>query len=671
VLLSTDGQNWTNHSAPKLGSVVYGNGRFVAPELTPNRRLYYSSDGTAWTSIDLPETGLQLTSLYFVGDRFLALSRSGRIATSTDGVTWSMSSAGTQPLLCVAFGNGRFVIVGSSGSVFTSVDGVTWQPRSAATNADLRSVTFTIGKFDAITADGVLLSSVDGSTWNREEVVTSDNWLTLRFGQTLSAAGNRFLGGAPTSNGYAYNSTDMTHWSPGLTGLARVISVNGVLVGINVTTSVAVSGSSVTVNATGGGQVYRALVEPETPVITTPPNPQSVVAGQSLRLSVTAAGPGPLSYQWLKNGLSLPGQTAATLTLDSVQPADAGSYVVIVTNARGSVGSTPVTVAVASPIAPVITTHPTNLAVNAGATATFMVAATGTGPLSYIWRRNGAPIAGATLATYTLLNVQPADSGDYSVVVSNSVGNITSPAAHLSVTPAGIAAGHTLATGGYIAGATITIANTITYMGDAPGLDWQVLLPDGWSIASSVGDADSVKPAAGSTSLLEWHWTTLPPSPVNFGYTLNIPPAAGGTFSIAALVTRHLLGASQDFLALPDPLQIPPLRHSADTDGNNRISLLELTRVIELYNTRHATTRTGGYRIEPSGEDGFATDATRVAGSAGILAVYHSADTNRDGFLNLLELTRVIELYNTRSGTSRTGQYHVQNGSEDGFGPGP
>jgi hypothetical protein len=49
----------------------------------------------------------------------------------------------------------------------------------------------------------------------------------------------------------------------------------------------------------------------------------------------------------------------------------------------------------------------------------------------------------------------------------------------------------------------------------------------------------------------------------------------------------------------------------------------------------------------------------------------HSADTNRDSKISLLELTRVIELYNYRSGSSRTGQYKLQSGTEDGFAPGP
>jgi hypothetical protein len=53
------------------------------------------------------------------------------------------------------------------------------------------------------------------------------------------------------------------------------------------------------------------------------------------------------------------------------------------------------------------------------------------------------------------------------------------------------------------------------------------------------------------------------------------------------------------------------------------------------------------------------------------LANHHSADTNRDGRFSLLELTRVIELFNTRAGTARTGAYRVLAGSEDGFAPGP
>ena len=63
---------------------------------------------------------------------------------------------------------------------------------------------------------------------------------------------------------------------------------------------------------------------------------------------------------------------------------------------------------------------------NAGANATFVVAATGSAPLSFQWRRNGAALAGATNATLALLNVTPADAGSYTADVTNSAGAITS-----------------------------------------------------------------------------------------------------------------------------------------------------------------------------------------------------------------------------------------------------
>ena len=112
--------------------------------------------------------------------------------------------------------------------------------------------------------------------------------------------------------------------------------------------------------------------------------------------------------------------------------------------------------------------------------------------------------------------------------------------------------------------------------------------------------------------------------------------------------------------------------HSSDLDLNFRVSLIELTRVIELYNARNGTTRTGCYAVATTTtEDGFVADPARSTSAVVALARYHSADSNRDGKISLTELTRVIELYNYRSGTTRTGQYKIQPGTEDGFAPGP
>lgn len=85
-------------------------------------------------------------------------------------------------------------------------------------------------------------------------------------------------------------------------------------------------------------------------------------------------------------------------------------------------------------VAPVITTHPSNLTVTEPAAATFSVAASGSAPLTYQWRRNGAPIAGATAVSYTRASTTTADNGAlFDVVVTNSRGSAVSTAALLRV----------------------------------------------------------------------------------------------------------------------------------------------------------------------------------------------------------------------------------------------
>lgn len=88
------------------------------------------------------------------------------------------------------------------------------------------------------------------------------------------------------------------------------------------------------------------------------------------------------------------------------------------------------------PVMPSITTQPTDQNATVGQTATFSVAATGTAPLSYQWRLNGANIStAATSASYTTPATALADDGDtFDVVVSNSAGNVTSSTATLHVT---------------------------------------------------------------------------------------------------------------------------------------------------------------------------------------------------------------------------------------------
>ncbi len=75
------------------------------------------------------------------------------------------------------------------------------------------------------------------------------------------------------------------------------------------------------------------------PILAMPPAGLIAAAGSTVTLSVTAGGTAPLSYQWLRNGVALPGATNATLTLDNARPPQSGQYTVTVTNAAGSATS--------------------------------------------------------------------------------------------------------------------------------------------------------------------------------------------------------------------------------------------------------------------------------------------------------------------------------------------
>jgi hypothetical protein len=131
-------------------------------------------------------------------------------------------------------------------------------------------------------------------------------------------------------------------------------------------------------------------------------------------------------------------------------------------------------------------------------------------------------------------------------------------------------------------------------------------------------------------------------------------------------------GATLSYASSPDPLTInPAIHHSADESQVGSINLSDLTRVIELYNTRFGSLRTGCYMTLTSSEDGFNPDTSRSSSAPFPLQYYHSADESYAGSLTLSELTRVIELYNYHVGSSRTGQYSVAVGTEDGFQPGP
>ena len=191
-------------------------------------------------------------------------------------------------------------------------------------------------------------------------------------------------------------------------------------------------------------------------------------AGQNASFTVTASGTAPTSYQWRKDGVNANGATNAILTLNNVQTDQAGNYTVVITNAYGSVTSSVavLTVNLVVGIPPVITIQPTNVTVSVTSNATFIVAATGTAPLSYQWRKDGVNASAATNATLTLNNVQTNQAGNYTVIITNAYGSVTSSVAVLTVNLV-VGIGPTITT--QPANVTVSVTSNATFIVAATG----------------------------------------------------------------------------------------------------------------------------------------------------------------------------------------------------------
>jgi Abnormal spindle-like microcephaly-assoc'd, ASPM-SPD-2-Hydin len=189
------------------------------------------------------------------------------------------------------------------------------------------------------------------------------------------------------------------------------------------------------------------------PSITSQPVSQSVTAGQIANFSIANTGSAPLTYQWMKNGASMSGANSSGYSTPLTTITDTGAqFSVSVSNASGTVTSKSALLTVTAPIiAPAITLQPMAQSVTAGHAATFSVATTGTAPMTYQWNRNGSPIIGGTSSLYTTALTAVSDNrSQFTVLVSNSAGNVVSIPASLTVKAVALLPGCLLSAGTWV-----------------------------------------------------------------------------------------------------------------------------------------------------------------------------------------------------------------------------
>lgn len=190
--------------------------------------------------------------------------------------------------------------------------------------------------------------------------------------------------------------------------------------------------SVIIANQAGSTSSHTFAIEVQDPAVTVAASPRIAVLGQSARFTARPRGSAPFAFQWFKDGAAIPEAEEFSLVLDSVQEEDAGSYTVQVATASGSTLSEPIVFEIKPQIQ---TPLPEGLAARIGERMVLQIEVKGSRPLTLQWFHDGTPIAGATEETLILENVRLENSGNYSVVVANSAGRVTSGDTLLSLAP--------------------------------------------------------------------------------------------------------------------------------------------------------------------------------------------------------------------------------------------
>jgi Immunoglobulin I-set domain len=169
----------------------------------------------------------------------------------------------------------------------------------------------------------------------------------------------------------------------------------------------------------------------------------TVVAGATNVFAVVVASLYATSYQWqfdgtnLNDGGEITGSATISLTLTGVTIADTGTYTITATSVAGTASASGALTVVPA----LIQTQPASAIIPAGATNIFTVAEQSFYAASYQWQFNGTNLAdggkfsGTSTSSLTLSGAALAESGKYSVIVSNAAGAIQSQGAMLTVEP--------------------------------------------------------------------------------------------------------------------------------------------------------------------------------------------------------------------------------------------
>jgi hypothetical protein len=235
-----------------------------------------------------------------------------------------------------------------------------------------------------------------------------------------------------------------------------------------------------------------------TPVSITsqPASPIIGALGGRVTFSAGVAGAGPMTYQWqngsdiVQDGSRISGSATPSLTIANLMPSDAGTYVMVVSNAFGSAITTAATLELGA--GPAVKVQPaTATRVVEGNRVTLSVTAAGAATLFYQWMAGDSIIPGANSRTLTFsaASLDDVTAPFYTVLIYNSFGFALSAPAEVIVLP-------------NLTKPTVTIA-----------------VPAAANVRTA---SDAISGAASASATQVFYWTTN----INNGVTTVSPPAS-------------------------------------------------------------------------------------------------------------------------------------------------
>lgn len=408
-------ENWneTRRASEQFQAVTFGANRFVA--VGDDAVVVTSPDGRNWTrrAVTLSGANPHLNGVAYgvthgVG-KFVAVGQfTGRIIHSTDGVQWSLASASQASIMkAVAFGGGYFVAVGTGGQIYSSTDATNWA-KVYGSGGNFEGIAYGNGRFIAAYTSGATVVGDGGPNWPAgSSAVLNTTARAVAFG------GGRFV--LADSNGHS------------------LVTTNG---GIN--------------PQTGGfaGKAYAATYAQDCFVLAGVYNMRSYIAYSTDGMNwVERPQPGPF-FDW---AFTLKGIAFGNGTLVAVGENTSYDNGQILTHDL--------------PKPPEVIRVPENRAVVNGMGVSFTVETWKTSAETYQWFLNGQPLSGATNQILIVPNVQPVNTGRYTVRVTNPLGSVTTT------------------TGGLLLSyetkrhAGLTISNTV---GSNVQIEYRDTLQDGW-----------------------------------------------------------------------------------------------------------------------------------------------------------------------------------------------